>query len=166
MGDTFDQQLRQSLGVYSVTFKAVAITAAQDLFSLLTPATCRAVLRAIYLNQYSDFGDAQAEILSVALVRGNTVAGSGGGAFTPIPLRPWMQASQTVVRINDTTIASSGTEQVMIADGWNVAAGWPYQPCEAERIGLDVSSRLALRILAPADSLTVNGTLIFEEFSA
>lgn len=161
----FDVNTTQSLGLYTATFAAVAVTAAQDVFSILAPAGRRVGIRSIYLNQYSDFADAQAEILSVSLVRGNSVAGSGGSAFTPLKLRPWMGDAGSTVRINDTTVASGGTPEVLVADGWNVAAGWVHAPSDDERIWIEESTRLAVRITLPADSLTCNGTIMFEEVS-
>ena len=61
----------------------------------------------------------------------------------------------------------------MLADAFNVAAGWSLRDSmrlsdarEAntqEGIWLAASGRLVVRITAPADSLTMNGTLVFEE---
>ena len=61
----------------------------------------------------------------------------------------------------------------MLADAFNVAAGWSLRDSmrlsdarEAnpqEGIWLTASGRLVVRITALADSLTMNGTLVFEE---
>lgn len=148
--------------VYYATFAAVGITAAQDAFAIVA-GTKRVSIRAAMLSQYSDFGDAAAEILSVTIVRGNTVVGSGGGAFTPLKARPSMPPASATVRINDTTVATGGTAETLVSDMWNVAAGFIHQPSEAERIWLEPGQRACVRITAPADSLTSNGTLVFEE---
>jgi multidrug resistance efflux pump len=68
------------MAVYTATFNAVAVTAAQDLFSIVAPSDGRVVIRELRIGQYSDFGDAQAEILPILLIRGYTVAGSVGSA--------------------------------------------------------------------------------------
>lgn len=68
--------------VFSATFSAVAVSAAQDLFEIVAPNTSRVAIRSISLGQYSDAGDAQAEMLSVPLIRGYTT--SGGTSVTPI----------------------------------------------------------------------------------
>jgi hypothetical protein len=162
------------MSVFTATFSAVAVTAAQDIFSILAPATCRVRIRDIKLMQYSDFGDAQAEILSVLLIYGNTVAGSVGTAVTPNNLHPWTSAVATAtVRANDTTPASGGTPLTLVADGWNVASGWSLRDSlrlsddrinlPTEGIWIERGGRLCVRITAPADSLTCNGTLVFEE---
>lgn len=151
--------------LFTATFKAIAITAAQDLFSILTPANSRVRLREVRINQYSDFGDAQAEILPILFQRGATVAGSGGAAVTPVNVEPWGPASACTVRRNDTIQAGTGTIVDVLADGWNVAAGFWWYPGEIEeRFGLGFSDRFVVSLAAaPADSLTVNGTILWEE---
>lgn len=151
--------------LFAVTFAAVAVTAAQDIFEIVTPATTRAALREIELSQYTEFGDAAAELLSVQLIRGYTVSGSGGTAFTPLSLlnHAGKRAAVVTAEINNTTVANTGTAEVLRASSFNVASGWWYRPPADERIILEVSSRLVVRITAPADSVTMNGTLIFEE---
>jgi hypothetical protein len=148
--------------VFTATFSAVSVSAAQDLFELVTSATNRLRIREIRISQHSDFGDAQSELIQVTLVRGNTVAGSGGSAVTPRNLEPWSRAAVTTAAANNTTVASSGGV-VMLADAWNVAAGWLYAPSAEERIRVDINSRFCVRITAPTDALTVNGTIVFEE---
>ena len=59
--------------VFSAAFSAVAISAAQDLFEIVAPSDSRVRLLEIDIGQYSDFADAQAEILSIAIHRGHTV---------------------------------------------------------------------------------------------
>lgn len=154
------------LAVFTKTFVAVAITAAQDLFEFVPPADKRLILRGAYLNQYTDFGDAQAEILSVTIIRGFTVAGSGGTAAAVAKnLKSGSAASGTLVALNNTVLASGGAPDTPIADAWNVAAGWVYLPPASERPTFAPAERGVIRINAPADSLTVNGTLIFEEIA-
>lgn len=151
--------------VYTATFAAVGITAAQDVFELTCSANNRARIRAVYLNQYSDFGDAAAEILSVQIIRGYTVSGSVGGTPpTPTPIVSGGPAAASAVEINNTTVANTGSAVVLVADAWNIAAGWAYTPPPAEQITVAASERIVVRITAPADSLTTNGTLIWEEY--
>lgn len=151
--------------VYAVTFTAVAVTAAQDLFEITTSATTRALIRGIRIGQYTDAGDAAAEILSILLIRGYTVSGSGGSAATPANLRGWSGAptAASACEVNNTTVANTGTAVTLLADTFNVQAGWSYYPAPDDHIVLDVSQRLVVRITAPADSLTMNGTLLFQE---
>lgn len=148
-----------SLTTYAATFSAVAVSAAQDLFEIAAPSTHRVCVRKCFISQYSDFGDAQAELLSVTVLRGYTTTGSGGSAVTPVNFKPWGPAANSTVAKNNTTVASNGSPVTLIADAFNVAAGW-WLP---QPIWLDVSTRLVIRISAPADSLTMNGTLVFDE---
>lgn len=159
--------------IFTATFKAHAFSAAEDVFEIVASASNRVEIREIIIGQYSDFGDAQAEILSVLIERGNTVAGSGGAAATPSNLEPWSRAAGTTVLVNNTTPASGGTPQTMRADTMNVAAGYWLNPpipsyphqlsSKNSRIKLDAGQRLVVRLSAPADALTLNGTLEFEE---
>lgn len=152
------------MGIFTAVFEAVAVTAAQDMFELVAGAATRVRIREIKIGQYSDFGDAQAEQLSVKLVRGDTVAGSGGSAATPQNLmgHSAAPAATSTVNVNNTTVANT-SGKTLVADVWNVAAGWWYYPPEEEMIVLEKGQRLCVRTSAPADSLTCNATIVFEE---
>lgn len=151
--------------VYAATFSAVAVTAAQDVFEITAPATSRVLIRGIRIGQYTDAGDAAAEILSVLVIRGYTTSGSGGSSVTPVNLHGWSGApsASSTVEANNTTVANTGTAVTLLADTMNVQAGWQYYPAPHDHMVLDYSQRLVVRITAPADSLTMNGTLIFQE---
>lgn len=153
------------MAIFVATFAAVAVTAAQDVFEIVAPASSRLLIREIRLGQYSDPGDAQAEMLSVQIIRGYTTSGSGGGSVTPVNLSPvsGAAAATATVERNNTTVAADGTGAVLLADTFNVMGGWRYYPVPEERIEVGVSQRLVVRITAPADSLTMNGTLVYEE---
>lgn len=171
--------------MYSATFIAVSIAAAQDAFEIVAPKNKSVRIAEIYLAQYSDFADAEDEILSVLVQRGYTTAGSGGAAITPRPFNRYLPAAETTVARNNTTVATSGTIHTLIADGFNVRAGWfwrappldlsrfeynlptsPYAGLAAKmgnQIILGPSERAVVRLTVPADALTANGTLIFDE---
>lgn len=154
------------MAIFAATFTAVAVTAAQDVFEIATPATTRVRVKEIRIGQYSDAGDAQAEMLSVLVIRGNATSGSGGSTATPVNLSPTTGAASaaSTVEVNNTTTASTGSPVTLIADAWNVQRGWLWRArCPEEEIEVAISSRLVVRITAPADSLTMNGTIVFEE---
>ena len=153
------------MAIFVATFAAVAVTAAQDVFEIVAPATTRLTIREIRLGQYSDPGDAQAEMLSVQIIRGYTTSGSGGASVTPVNFSPVSGAASPVATVerNNTTVAQDGTGAVLLADTFNVMGGWRYYPVPEERIEVGVSQRLVVRITAPADSLTMNGTMVYEE---
>jgi hypothetical protein len=137
------------MAIFTATFSAVAATAAQDVFEIVAP----------------DAGDAAAELLSVLLIRAYTVSGSGGSSVTPANISGHSAAiaAGSTVEANNTTVANTGTPITLLADAWNVQVGWRYLPLPEERIILEKSQRLVCRITAPADSITLNGTLVFEE---
>ena len=159
------------MSLFFATFEDVAITAAQDVFELVAPAGTKVAIHEILLGQTTDFGDAQAELLSIKLIRGHTSAGSAGSSVTPATRsgHTAATAAASTVSANNTTIASGGSPETMVSDSFNVAAGLVYRPRlfehpdYDERIVIPAGDRFVARINAPADSITFNGTLIFEE---
>ena len=151
--------------IFTATFNAVVISAAQDAFEILAPQGSLVKIRAVTLGQYSDFGDpaTTAEILSVLIVRGYTTAGTGGSTVTPVNFGPASKSSRATVLANNTTVATGGTAAVMVADAWNIASTWLYVPDQAERIILQPNQRAVVRLTLPADAITTNGTLVYEE---
>ena len=155
------------MAIYTAVVSQIAVAAAQDVFEIVAGSASRVRIREIRLGQYTDVGDAAAETLSVQIIRGSTTSGSGGGTVTPTNISGHsgaLAAASTVER-NNTTLAQDGTGAVLLSDVWNIAAGWWYYPPEEEMPILDNSQRLVVRISAPADSITTNATLVFEEIA-
>jgi len=153
------------MAIFSAVASGVAVSAAQDVFELVAGPATRVRMREIRLGQTSDFGDAAAEGLSVTLVRGFTTAGSGGASVVPANLAGHASAAAatSTVKRNNTTLAQDGTGAVLCADAWNIQEGWCYAPPRDAMPILEKSQRLVVRINAPADEITVNATLVFEE---
>lgn len=157
--------------IFTATFEAVAVAAAQDLFSLLAHSSSRIAICRIEIGQYSDAGDAASELLPIRFRVGATVAGSVGTAPAPQNTKPWSRVAVTVARANDTTQANTGTIVTKYAGVWNVQAGFLYAPkwdpenlSLDERLHVDAGTRFVLDSpSAPADSLTCNGTIWFQE---
>jgi hypothetical protein len=153
------------MAVYTAPFSAIAVSAAQDLWELNTHASSRVRIREIRFGQYSDAGAAEAEILGVTMTRGYTSSGSGGSTITPVNvsgLTGALSAVTTVERNNTTQASTSGTQ--VFADAWNVQAPFLYLPAEDDqRFVIEVSTRFVVSITAPADGITLNGTITFEE---
>jgi hypothetical protein len=149
---------------YSVIFSAVAVTAAQDLFEI-TPADDKPVrLRGLFVGQTSDAGDANDELLQVQIIRGYTTSGSGGSAPTPAPLSSIDTAAGFTAEVNNTTVANTGTAVTLHADTFNVRAGYQlWFPPENCPMASQANTTIVVRITAPADSLTMSGTLYVEE---
>lgn len=167
MTDHYVTDARASVGqgIFAACFSAVAVSAAQDVFEIVAAAATVVNIREVRLGQYSDFGDAAAEMLSVQIIKGYTVSGSGGSSVTPGDLAAAAVAGATV-EANNTTVANTGTVKTLLADAFNVQAGFWYRPPADERIHLAAGERLVVRITAPGDAVTMNGTLIFDEAAA
>lgn len=112
----------------------------------------------------SEAGDAEAELLSLTLMRGSTSVGAGW-TVTPRNVRGHAGApiAGTAVSPPSTTLASTDSAALMLADAWNVAAGWWFNPPAAERPVIEPAQTILLRMSAPADAMTINGTLVFQE---
>lgn len=149
--------------MFSISFSNVAVSAAQDPFEIL-PATQKPIrIHALFLSQNSDVGDAQDEMLRYSIIRGHTTSGSGGASVTPVPLDGADTASGATCERNNTTIASAGTAVTLHTDCFNVRAGLAliFTPQMQPRVAN--AELIVVRIPAPADALTMDGTLYYEE---
>jgi len=151
--------------MYAITFEGVTVTAAQDFFEIQPADDKPVVIHAIYLSQSSDAGDSQEELLRIKIIRGHTTSGSGGTTATPRPLDPNSPSAGMTAEVNNTTIASGGTAVDLHADTFNVRSGWVYMPTPEARPKVNQgNTTLVVRLMAaPADSLTMSGTLVVEE---
>ena len=151
--------------IYTAQFNGVAITAVQDLFNLLAGTNTPIEVHDFHLAQTSDFGDAQEEVLLISIKQGATSDGTGGTTPSKVPRDVDDSAAATTVRANDaTTRASGGTIVTHYSYGWNVRVPFDkvYTPeCRPYAKG---GRRLILGLEgAPADSLTVSGSITFSE---
>ena len=152
--------------IFSASFTGVAVSVEQDLFEFLTHASSRIAVWSIALGQYSDAGDAAAEMLSISVLRGHTTPGAGGTALTPVNFEPLSGTAVTGVDRNNTTLATTGAA-TLLSDTFNIQAGWFWTPPKGNApLIVAVSSSLVVRISAPADAITMSGTVIFEEYGS
>ncbi len=150
---------------YTSVFQAVAVTATQDLLSLLAPSGTIIKVHYFSCGQSSDAADAQDEMLRIRIQRGMTTVGSGGTtpAMNPVEAQNTMAALATC-RANDTTAASGGTITQIWEECFNVRSGYVWMPPPGLQPTVAVSTRLAFNLVAaPADSLTMSGTIVWEE---
>ena len=148
--------------MYTASFSSVAVTAAQDLFEVNAPATGIVVIHRVMIGQSSDAADAQAEMLPIQLNRGGGTAGSGGTTPTAVPHNLGHAAFGGTCEANNTTAA--GTPVVIGAETFNVQAGYYYVPTPEERIIIPPSGIFNVKLTAaPDDSLTMSGSITFEE---
>lgn len=150
--------------VYTAVFEDVSVSAAQDLFELNAPSDAIVKLHSVTITQSSEEGDAQAEMLPVRIRKGQTTSGSGGSSPTATPSNTGDSAFGGSVEANNTTQASGGTPVVWWAEAFNVQIGWFYLPPPEDRLVLSPSQRATVELTAaPADAMTVSGTIVFEE---
>lgn len=151
--------------MYTVSFLATAVTVQVDLFEL-TPADDKPIeIVGLFVGQSSDFADAQAELLAYSVIRGFTTSGSGGAATTPRPLNRSDVAAGFAAETCNTTLAVTGTTNQLHADTFHVANGeklWLPEGCEWEATQADTTI-VVRTAAAPADSLTMSGTLYVRE---
>jgi hypothetical protein len=157
--------LEPSGPVFTAPFSAQTLTTNPiDLFCVVASSLSRVVIREVRLGQYTEFGDAQAELLSLTMMVGST-AGSSGTAITPRNVKTHTGAPTAGSSVTgpSTTLASTTSVNVHWADSWNVAAGLLYSPLPPERMVIQPGEIFNLRMSAPADAMTLNGTLVFQE---
>lgn len=148
--------------VYTVVFDNVSVSAAQDFFEL-TPADDKPIeLIGLMLSQTgnSDIGDAAEEILPIKISRGFATSGSGGTAPTPAVIKVSDTAAGFSAEVNNTTVASAGTETILMVDNFNVRAGYMcWFPPGAEPSASQANTTMTIRLTrAPADAITLSGT--------
>lgn len=153
---------------YTVVAPSTSRTVITDLLEITASTNKTIVLTSLYIGSPStaDMGDAQAEAMKVQIIKGNTVAGSGGTTPVARPLQtgyPAFLTTNGVVLCNNTTVASSGTELVIHEDNFNVQIGYQWRPAPNEYIIISGASteRVCIRLSAPADALILGGTLNF-----
>lgn len=154
--------------MFSARFEGVAVSVAQDIFSLGSPTSGIGLLHEIRVGQDSDVGDAGEIMEIIRIITGNTTVGSGGTAPTAIPFQLG-DAPTVTVRANDTTEVSAGTSVIKLSDVWNVRVPWLYVPTPETRIHFGeliagTTTFLAVQLPnVPASAITMSGTIIFEE---
>lgn len=152
---------------YSVQTNAVSVSVAQDVIELLAATGKALIIHEVIIGQYSDMGDAQAEALSVLFKRasGSYTSGSGGTTPTPAPHCKADTAAGVTAEMNNTTQASAGSGALTTirADVWNVQLPYQYLPPPEQRISIAPAEALVVSITVPADAITANVTVVFEE---
>ncbi len=158
-----------SLGrMYKAIFDAVSVTVEQDLFEILAPTDAVVIVHSIDIGQELDAGDAEAEMLSWKVVRGegSVTTGSGGTTPTARPVHKGDAAFGGTVKVNNTTKMAVGTGALVDlgARTFNVQIGLFNQWAPDEREVISPGDRLTIELAkAPVDPLTMSGTIVFEE---
>ena len=148
--------------MYSASFAEVAVTAQQDLFQI-EAVTVPAIIHAVYLSQSTDVGDAAAESLSILIRR---VTDALTNVTAEAQLDTGDAAALADLNVNDTTELVTGAANVH-AEAWNIAMPFVYLPPPELRIVVPVGDVVVVNLnTTPADSITMSGTMYFEEIGA
>ncbi len=150
--------------IYSAQFSGSAATAQVDFFELNAPSDAVVELLELHLGNQTEIGDAQEEMLLLAIKTGQTTSGSGGAAPTAVPRQLGDSAFGGTVETMNTTKASGGTIVTHEVHSWNVRIPFSRIWTPETTIILNPSTRLTVELgTTPADSITFCGTLVFRE---
>ena len=153
--------------LFACTFEATEVSAVVDLFEINVFDDRPVIIHGLYLSQSSDVGDTAEEFLRVQIVRvEGGAAGSGGSAQAPARcLNALNTTSAFSFETCNTTVVAGGTDRVLWSGTFNTRLGLQYIPLPDMRPGAEQAfNRLVVRLVAaPADVLTMSGTLIVEE---
>lgn len=155
--------------MYSAIFKSTAVTAAQDLFEVKAATDSVVVIHGWTVSQTTEVADAQEEMLLLTTNRGigTVTSGSGGASVTAQPISDGDSAFGGAVERNNTTILAVGTgtlETDLEVYAWNIRV--PYQmiyPPELRPVVSPGNYWTLEMESTPGDSITMSGTVIFEE---
>ena len=150
---------------YTSSVAAVAITAAQDLDEIQPADDTPVQIVGGSLINSTDWGDAQAEILRIAIRRADTASGSGGSSPTLRANQVHDAAGAATVEANNTTKANTSGIRIVSA-GVNVADPSPMWFPDLFGPSATQANTTTCRelVAAPADSITFDQSLYFLEF--
>ena len=152
--------------VYSLSFKDVAVSVAQDLLAITCSASVPVIVHSVTLTQKT-LTNWEAKNVSMRRLPATVTQGSGGTTPTPRPLAANDAAAGGTYHANDTTGATtSGTAVDIHTEEWNFLNGLYYLPPPEDRPVVRVSEAFVVKLdTAPSGAMTCSGTLVFEEIS-
>jgi len=151
--------------VYSANFQNVVVSAAQDIFQLLTPSGSSLSILEFGVYRVSALAPGTDEILSLreAVYTGGA-DGSGGSTASISGMHAGDIASSTIVETNNTTV-TTGTESIHRVYGWDTLYSGFEKVHTPDAVAITPRlSRWALRLsAAPVAPLTLSGYVIFNQ---
>jgi hypothetical protein len=150
--------------VYTVSMDNVAVSAAQDLFTLLCSSTVPIEIHSVNLDQKT-LTAWEAKDITFKRVPA-AVSVTGGTATTPRAMTPNDSAAAVSATINNTTLAtSSGTVVTLLATEFNFLNGFYWSPAgQDDRIIIAPSQAFCVRLgTAPSGAMNVSGSVTFAE---
>jgi hypothetical protein len=150
--------------LYSVSFSAVAVSAAQDLINVTATSGMALKVHYIELGQKTLTAWEAKEIVCRRMPA-TVTAGSGGSSPTPRPFNPSDAAATFTAHANDTTaMTTSGTAETILARDWEFLNGFFWMPAPEQRPIIKPSQGFAINLpTAPSASMTASGTVWVEE---
>lgn len=155
--------------LYTVSWDAATSISVQiDVFEVVPADDKPVFIEEITMWQTSDFGDAQDEVIGLEVIRGFTTSGSGGSAAPLIGKAgdPGGTAQSFTAECRNTTLATTGTTDILHMDGWNVRSPYIWTPPNDDwrPYATQAQTTLILRLLAaPVDAITMNASLKIRE---
>jgi len=149
---------------YSIQFNNVSVSAAQDLFSVLSTAS--KAFRLCEFQLSADASTTTSELrLSIKRLPSTVTVGSGGSAVTPQPMLSTDSAATVTARSNDTTRATtSGTAATLFSASINVLNGWQFLPPPEYRPTFALSQAMVIGMeVAPASAIVFDAYAVIEE---
>ena len=150
--------------IYRIPLVRTVVSVALDLAEITPPGTQVVWVQEIELNQSTEVGDAQEEMLQLAWRVGNTTTGTGGNQAVVItPQFPGDPTWTGVVDTFNTTKASGGTPVSNPIWDWPIRMRFEkiFSPDIMLFIGPSQRACLEL-VVAPADPTTIGGTITIE----
>lgn len=145
--------------IYSASFTEVAVSAQQDLFQIEANSV-PAIIHAVFLSQTSDLGDAASEGLSILIRR---VTDAVTNDIAEVTLDGGDAAANADLAVNETTELVTGATTIH-SEAWNILTPFVYLPPPELRPIVQIGNVITVNLnTTPADSITMSGTLYFEE---
>ena len=154
--------------VYTIPLAGTAVTVAVDLAEIVVPANTLLRLRRVVATQSSDTDSEQVAYAIQRATSGYT-SGSGGSAATFVKVNPLDAAATVTGEVFNSTPASAGTGTLTVLprEAHNIVSGLHYAPDIREMYLFIPTQACIISITGnPADSLTVQGYVVVEEFTA
>lgn len=143
---------------YEIASTSTAETTALDLLELQPADDIPNKIDGCEITQSTELGDAQEEMLQLAIRRGNTTSGSGGvtTSTNPVDANDAAYAGTAVETLNTTKATTSGGT---VKGPWNfnVRVGFMYMwpDNKAHRVDQGDARSCVELVAAPADSITL-----------
>jgi hypothetical protein len=151
--------------VYTTSFQAVSVSAAQDMLYLLTSSTVPIEIHSVTLSQKT-LTAWEGKDFTFRRLTATVTAGSGGASVTPVAHTPNDTAAATTARRNDTTVATtSGSNTVIKPFNWLLLNEFYWSPAGYDdRIIIAPNTAFVIRLdTAPSAAMTASGEITFAE---